>query len=156
MRIELQIECSVAAEADAGEMWVVQRAAFLDEAFDLDNITIPPLNETLGQVRQAMTETTMVKAVAGTRIVGAGRLRQRNGVGWIERVAVAPDMQGHGVGSRLLAAIEQQIDADATRWELYTVAARSGNVAFYRRHGYSEIERLVDRGIELVHYGKSR
>jgi GNAT superfamily N-acetyltransferase len=146
-----------ADDSDAGELWTLQRAAFVDEARELANPFIPPLNETFDQLRAALSEVTFLKAVDGTRIVGAGRLRVGDTAAWIERLAVAPDQQGRGIGSALMIALEARAPVDTTRFELYTAQLRSMNVEFYRRHGYAEIERIHDSsGVAVVHFAKQR
>jgi GNAT superfamily N-acetyltransferase len=146
-----------AADADAGELWTLQRAAFLDEARELANPFIPPLNETLVQLRAALGEVRFLKAVDGHRIVGAGRLRVRDDAAWVERLAVAPDRQGEGIGSALIDALEAEAPPTARRFELHTAAVRSLNIAFYRRHGYVEVGRILDpSGVTVVHFTKTR
>jgi GNAT superfamily N-acetyltransferase len=143
--------------ADAGELWTLQRAAFVDEARQLRNPLIPPLDETLEEVRIAFTEVTFLKVVDGTRIIGGGRLRNDGEAGWIERIAIAPDQQGRGIGSALLTALEAAARPNTRRFELFTAAPRSQNVAFYLRHGYSEVERIGhEAGVEIVHFAKPR
>jgi GNAT superfamily N-acetyltransferase len=146
-----------AGESDAGELWTLQRAAFVDEARELSNPFIPPLNETLDQLRAAFSEVAFLKVVEGNRIVGAGRLRLRDDAAWIERVVVAPDQQGRGIGSALMVALEAQASPATRRFELYTAALRTLNVAFYHRHGYIEAERIRDSsGVAVVHFAKQR
>ncbi|MFI4933544.1 MAG: GNAT family N-acetyltransferase [Caulobacterales bacterium] len=52
-------------------------------------------------------------------------------------LGVAPAAQGHGIGSRLLAAANARLDAEGMPAYLETGATR--NVALYRRHGYEVI-----------------
>ena len=146
-----------ATDADAGELWTLQRAAFVDEARELSNPFIPPLNETLHQLRVALSEVVFLKAVDGARIIGAGRLRVRDAVGWIERLTVAPDQQGRGLGSAMMVALEAQAPAEVRRFELFTAEMRSLNITFYGRHGYAEVERIADpSGVAVVHFAKIR
>ena len=49
----------------------------------------------------------------------------------------APALQGHGLGSRLLAAANARLDAEGLPAYLETGTTR--NVALYRRHGYEVI-----------------
>jgi GNAT superfamily N-acetyltransferase len=146
-----------ARDRDAGELWTLQRAAFVEEARELSNPFIPPLNETLAELRAAFSEVTFLKVVDGSRIVAAGRLRVRDDAGWIERIAVAPDQQGRGIGSALLPALEAEAPDAVEHFELYTAALRSLNLAFYERHGYVEAERIQDpSGVAVVHFTKRR
>jgi ribosomal protein S18 acetylase RimI-like enzyme len=52
-------------------------------------------------------------------------------------LGVTPEAQGHGVGSRLLKAKTDQLDADRRAAFLETATQR--NVGFYRRHGFEVV-----------------
>ena len=52
-------------------------------------------------------------------------------------LGVAPALQGHGLGSRLLAAANARLDAEGLPAYLETGTTR--NVALYRRHGFEVI-----------------
>jgi ribosomal protein S18 acetylase RimI-like enzyme len=63
-------------------------------------------------------------------------------------VATAPNAQGRGIGRGLLAAAEERAVAlGRGTMRLYTGEKLTGNVAWYRRHGYSveRTEQLADR-----------
>ena len=153
----MSLTIAVATEADAGELFTVQRAAFVDEAREFGTPFIPPLNETLDELRAAFGAVTFCKAMDGTRVIGGGRLRINQHVGWIERLAIAPDCQGRGVGSAIMHALEAGAPASVTRFDLHTAAARTLNLAFYRRHGFHEVEQIIDpTGIVVVHFSKDR
>jgi tRNA (guanine37-N1)-methyltransferase len=49
---------------------------------------------------------------------------------------VAPDLQGRGLGRRLLELIEQAAPAAATSYELYTGAGSVENIRMYKKAGY--------------------
>jgi GNAT superfamily N-acetyltransferase len=148
----VDLAVSRAVEADAGELWTLQRAAFLTEALEFDFVRTPPLTETLEAVRVAFSEVAFVKVVDGSRIVGCGRLRQRDNGGWVERVCVAPDQQGRGIGSLVVRALEAEAAPTIERFDLYTANLR--NHVFYQRLGYDEIGRFMDGQIEIVHFAK--
>src|SRR5690606_24843021 len=58
---------------DAGEVLTVQRAAFVSEALIYDNVNMPPLTQTLEQVRAELTENSGWVARLGGRLVGVLR-----------------------------------------------------------------------------------
>jgi GNAT superfamily N-acetyltransferase len=141
----------------AGEVLTVQRAAFVAEARVYGTAEIPPLFETLDQLRHELATTVTMSAWLGSRLVGAARLTLDEPIGWISRVAVAPDQQGQGIGSGLLAALEAVAPREVRRFQLAAGHRSSYNLGMYERRGYREFSRHVDSaGVELVVMGKDR
>jgi GNAT superfamily N-acetyltransferase len=143
--------------AHAGEALTVQRAAFLEEAQIYGTVDIPPLTESLDQVRHEIETTITVGAFLGPRLVGSARLGLEGAVGWISRVAVAPDQQGRGIGGRLLEQLEAAAPEVVTAFQLCAGGRSDANVAMYERRGYREFERRTDAaGVELICMRKER
>ncbi|GAB3973068.1 hypothetical protein GCM10027615_35590 [Plantactinospora veratri] len=150
-----------ATVADAGEILTVQRAAYLSEAQRYADPWLPPLTETLAEIRAVLARPpgTGVVLVArlGTRLVGAVRARFQHGTGQVGRLAVAPDLQGRGIGGRLLHAVEAACPDRVRRFELFTGADSAENLRLYRRHGYVDYaHRPLDTGPGLVYLEKYR
>jgi ribosomal protein S18 acetylase RimI-like enzyme len=60
----------------------------------------------------------------------------------IENIAVRPDQQGKGLGSKLLDHAERYaVSLGLDEIRLYTNAAFASNLSFYSRRGYQEYER---------------
>ena len=139
---------------DAGEILTVQRAAFVAEAQSHGDPWLPPLTETLDAVAAAIgTGAVLVLRLVNDgregRLVGAVRRELRDDTVHIGRLVVAPDLQGHGLGSRLLAAAEG-VPGAATA-ELFTGHLATANLALYGRRGYVEFGRRRASGkVELV------
>lgn len=91
----------------------------------------------------------------GNELVGMLVTRRRKWMLLIENIAVAPVMQGSGLGSELLIRGEQ-IARDSGRHEvcLYTNAAMVENLAFYARRGYVETQRITENGFQRVYFTK--
>jgi GNAT superfamily N-acetyltransferase len=99
----------------------------------------------------------MMGAMLVVRLVGAIRLTVEAPIGWISRVAVAPDQQGKGIGSDLLGAVEAAAPPQVRRFQLAAGNKSSASVAMYERRGYREFSRWVDSaGVELILMGKDR
>jgi ribosomal protein S18 acetylase RimI-like enzyme len=77
-------------------------------------------------------------------IVGfATGLVERAGIGRVTTLDILPEEQRHGLGSRLLAALESWLWGQGARLILLeTVVGPRGARAFYERHGYAVLERL--------------
>jgi GNAT superfamily N-acetyltransferase len=141
----------------AGELLTLQRAAFVSEARTYGTVDIPPLVESLDDLRRELEMATTIGAYLGPRLVGAARLTIEGVIGWISRLAVAPDQQGKGIGSGLLEAIEASAPSVVTRFQLGAGHMSTSNIDMYNRRGYQELSRIRDRaGIELVIMAKER
>ena len=74
----------------------------------------------------------------------------------LDNIAVAPEAQGHGHGRALIAFAE----AEARRrgWReitLYTHALMTENLVLYRRIGFVETGRVMEKGFDRVYMAKS-
>lgn len=138
--------------SDAGEVLTLQRAAFVQEALIYGTADMPPLTQTLDEVESELVENLGCVALDGPRIIGAVRARLDDGLLLIGRLAIAPDQQGRGIGSALLAEVERRgREAGAREAELFTGSLSEANVRLYEREGYVESERVPgDGGIEQV------
>jgi ribosomal protein S18 acetylase RimI-like enzyme len=146
-----------AAAGDAGEILVLQRAAYQSEALRYDTPRLPPLTQTLDELRRDFDEQIVLKATIGGRIVGSVRARVDGNTGFIGRLIVAPDLQRQGIGSRLMAEIEAALGPRVARFELFTGDRSEGNLTLYRRLGYTACGRRPDvDGVTLVLLEKLR
>lgn len=137
---------------DAGEVLTLQRAAFVQEALIYRSVDMPPLTQTLDEVRAELEENLGCVALDGPRMVGAVRARRDGDLLLIGRIAIAPDQQGRGIGTTLLDAVETRgRAAGATEAELFTGSLSEANLRLYEREGYVETQRVPgDDGIEQV------
>src|SRR4051812_40122712 len=97
--------------ADAGETLTVQRAAYVTEAQKHDDLRLPPLTQTLEDLRTELADPAVVALGLRERgrLIGTVRLRpwpDEPAVRELARLAVVPDRQGEGLGARLLAEAE--------------------------------------------------
>jgi ribosomal protein S18 acetylase RimI-like enzyme len=94
-------------------------------------------------------------ARSGHRLVGSVRGRVDGDTAHIARLSVAPDLHGHGIGRRLLAAVERAFAGRVTRYELFTGATSEANLKLYRSAGYTDIgHRAIDSGPGLAYLEK--
>ncbi|TDC69252.1 GNAT family N-acetyltransferase [Actinomadura sp. GC306] len=153
-------EPSVAVERagpqDAGEVLTVQRAAYVAEAQLYGDPFIPPLVESAEQLRKVLaSDAVVLKAVLGGRLVGAVRAQFSEHTCLVGRLVVVPDLQGRGIGRRLLAALEDAVAGRAEACVLFTGHLSEANLRLYRRAGYAETHReRVAAHLTLVHMRK--
>ncbi len=130
------------APADAGEVLTLQRAAFVSEALIYRSVDMPPFTQTLEELEAELVENLGCVAVRDGRMVAAARARLDGDLLLVGRIAVAPDLQGEGLGSLILDAVEERgRQAGATEAELFTGRLSEANIRLYERQGYRESER---------------
>jgi tRNA (guanine37-N1)-methyltransferase len=122
--------------SDAGELFVLQRACWVQEAHDNPGVRIPALHESLEDVQEWIGQGVVLIVRAADRLVGAVRATRRGDAWDIGRVMVAPDLQGRGLGRLLLERIEEAAPADVTSYELFTGAGSLRNQRMYKKAGY--------------------
>lgn len=124
-----------AVPADAPLLHALQQRAFAEEGRLSGSRAIPPLAEGVDAIRHHITTQTVLKALDGERIVGAGRGIVDGVVCTLRGFCVEPSHQGRGIGAALLRAVEAA-HPQVERFVLTTNTLVPGNVAFYERHGY--------------------
>ncbi len=153
MNIALNIH---SARLDESEILLsLQQRAYQSEARLYNDWTLPPLTQSLASMGEDIATMTVLAAVVAGRIVGSVRGRLDEDICHIGRLIVDPQWQGRGIGTALLAAIEQCFP-EAESFELFTGSKSSGNLGLYQRHGYREIRRqAVAPHLELVFLRKA-
>ena len=93
-------------------------------------------------------------ATSGTKITGFVVILQKEGVWWLDNVAVAPDCQGNGIGRDLLLFAEAYVAAFADSLSLYTNIVMTDNAAWYRRMGYKDSHHAICDGYHRFYFTK--
>jgi tRNA (guanine37-N1)-methyltransferase len=129
-------ELRLATRGDAGELYTLQRACWLQELEANPGVEIPALHESLDDVVTGIgSHQTWVLRRAG-RLVGSVR-GCLAGEAWdIGRLMVAPDLQGQGLGRLLLEHAERAAPPDVTSYVLFTGASSRANLRMYKKAGY--------------------
>ncbi|MEV4572087.1 GNAT family N-acetyltransferase [Nonomuraea jabiensis] len=140
-----------ATTADAGEILTVQRAAYVSEAQLYGDPYIPPLIESLEQIRKVIEGAVVLKALDAGRVIGAVRGQVSGTTCLVGRLVVAPDHQGRGIGTALLTALHEAVP-EAAAFDLFTGHLSEANLKLYRRLGYRETSReRMDDHLTLIH-----
>jgi tRNA (guanine37-N1)-methyltransferase len=132
----LVLDVAPATRADAGELFTLTRACWLQELWANPGVTIPALEESFDDLLGSLQAWTTVVARAGGRLVGSARGRADGDVWDVGRVMVAPDLQGRGLGRLLLSLIEDAAPAEVTSYQLFTGAGSADNIRMYKKAGY--------------------
>lgn len=126
-----------------GELYTLQRAAFVDEAMDYATPDVPSLNETFtGFKTRTRSLDRLLIAADGFRIVGAIGARLTDGAPWLERLMTAPDRRGEGIGHQLVDAVAAHY-RDAGFPEVHAIVGDRNPLllAFYESLGFTTVGR---------------
>jgi tRNA (guanine37-N1)-methyltransferase len=134
-----ELDVRPAVLADAGELYTLQRACWLQALEANPGVEIPALRESLDDVRRGLGEWRVMVArePSSGRLVGAVRGRlDRRGEWDIGRIMVAPDLQGRGLGRALLELVEDLAPAEVETYVLFTGAGSVDNIRMYKKAGF--------------------
>ncbi|GHF89865.1 GNAT family N-acetyltransferase [Streptomyces thermodiastaticus] len=147
----MSVTISAATEQDAEQILKLQYLSFQSEAALYGNYRIDPLVQTLDSVREEVARDCVIVARLGEEVVGSVRGRVgEDGAAVIGKLCVHPRLQGHGIGARLLRAVETALTEKhgATRFRLHTGHRSENNLRLYRRVGYETVG--TDQGTDGV------
>ncbi len=134
------LQIAVAIPDDAEAILSLQKHAYQSEALLYADPVIPPLTETLAEMRSRFSDHLFLKATSNGAIVGSVRGRVQGDTCLIGRLIVHSDVQGQGIGTRLLITLEAAFPHVA-RFELFTGQRSQRNLSLYQRLGYREYRR---------------
>lgn len=149
-----QVEISRASLEDAIEILALQKLAYQSEAQIYDDWSIPPLLQTVEEIRDEFSTSVFLKAVSEHSIIGSLRSHVIENTCHIGRLIVHPKWQNRGIGTRLMTEIEL-IYRDVARFELFTGSNSIRNLHLYHKLGYQEFRREpLGSKVELVYLEK--
>ncbi len=120
---------------DARAILALQRIAYQSEARLYRDWSIPPLTQSLEDLRSEFSRIVFLKATLGDMIVGSVRGSFDGCTCTVGRLIVHPRHQRSGIGTALLQAIETCFP-EAERFELFTGEQSEGNIRLYTGLGY--------------------
>jgi len=126
------------SDPEAGELLTLRRAAFVTEAQTYGDPNIPPLTQTLSELREDLARDDVVTLGAwdGHRLIGSVRVELEDGKATLGRLAVAPDRQGEGIGTKLMFAVLPHLPEETSEIWVFTGKDSKQNLAMYAKQGY--------------------
>lgn len=141
------------SESDLTEILSLQRLAYHENAERYNDFKIPPLTQTLEDLREELKSSVILKAVHEAKIVGSVRAIKKGINCNIGRLIVHPDYQNKGIGRELIAEIEKIFEG--SRYELFTGHLDEKNLAFYEKLGYKRYkEEKINDSLGFVYFEK--
>jgi ribosomal protein S18 acetylase RimI-like enzyme len=142
----MSVTISAATEHDAEQILKLQYLCYQSEA--------EPLTQTLDDLRAELGQGRVLVARLGAEVVGSVRgIVDEDGTARIAKLIVHPRLQRHGLGGRLLGAIENRLAGElaAKRYRLFTGHRSEGNLRLYRKYGYAPVStEQISRRLSLV------
>ena len=129
-----------AEQDDLQTILELQYLAYQSEAALFGSTDIPPLKETLGELKEEYKNGTVLKLVEDDgSIIGSVRAYEKDGTAYIGKLMVHPDHRCKGYGSALLTEIEKCFPGK--RYELFTSTRSVDNIRLYEKMGYVIFDR---------------
>jgi len=143
-----------AEKNDLQKILDLQYLAYQSEAKLFNNPNIPPLRQTLDEVKSEYQKGVVLKAVdENNTIIGSVRAYYDNDTVYIGKLMVHPEKQGQGIGTQLLLAIENEYPKQ--RYELFTSSKSKKNIELYEKLGYKIFsEKQITDELKFVYLEK--
>lgn len=122
--------------SDAGEILVLQRCCWVEEAILNKTLEIGALHESLDDVRRSLDAWNTWIVRRDGRMIASVRARLETTSWEIGRLMVAPDYSGRGLGRWLLRFIEAQAPNEVMAFALFTGEHSARNITMYERAGF--------------------
>lgn len=140
---------------DAEEILALQKLAYKSEARLHDDFQIPPLVESIEELRDKFKTFVFLKVTDKGKIVGSVRVLTEDNTCYVGRLMVHSDFQKRGIATKLLSEIERIFSC--SRFELFTGEKSVNTIRLYEKLGYKKfkVERLA-ANVTLVFLEKTR
>jgi ribosomal protein S18 acetylase RimI-like enzyme len=131
------VDIGLALPADAAAISEVLRVAFAEFENDYTPEALAYVTPGVEEVAGRFAEGPMWVAEMNGRVVATVSVVPEPDWLYIRSMAVLPEAQGHGIGGRLLCAVEEYaVNSDIETLFLYTTHFSKDAVRLYERHGF--------------------
>lgn len=139
---------------DLEEILQLQYIAYQSEADLFGSRDIPPLKETIEEVREEFNRGIFLKMLdENGKIIGSVRAFEHEGTVYIGKLMIHPDQRLKGFGTMLLNEIENCFPQK--RYELFTSTRSKDNIKLYQKLGYSIFDqKKINDELQFVYMEK--
>ena len=121
--------------SDLNDVLSLQKLAFQSEAELYNDFNIPPMTQSLEEIKDEFQTSTFLKASIDGEVIGSVRAYSEAGTCYIGRLIVRPEFRNQGIGTKLMSEIES-LFKEAKRFELFTGHKSEQSLRFYKKLGY--------------------
>ncbi|MEU2111278.1 GNAT family N-acetyltransferase [Streptomyces sp. NPDC058423] len=150
----MSVTISAATAEDAEQILKLQYLCYQSEAELYGDYRMEPLTQSLEDLRDELGRGHALVARLGDEVIASVRGEvDGEGTATLGKLIVHPRMQRHGLGGRLLDAIEAHFAGEpaARRFQLLTGHRSERNLRLYRSHGYAPVStRVMNPKLTLV------
>ncbi|MBC7958682.1 MAG: GNAT family N-acetyltransferase [Vallitaleaceae bacterium] len=120
---------------DAEEILKLQKTVYVSEAELHEDYSIPPLTQSLSDIKRQFVTHTFLKVIEDGNIIASVRAYEGNGTCYINRLIVDTEYQRKGIGTQLMDLIEKEF-SHLKRYEVFTGKKSDRNLKLYDKLGY--------------------
>ena len=141
-------------EEDLQEILELQKLSFQIQGEIYNDFTIPPLIQTLDEMKNDLLQQVFLKTERDDKIIGSVRGYRMDDTCYIGRLIVHPDFQNQGIGTVLMNQIENRF-SNISRFEIFTGYKSDKNLYLYKKLGYKIFKKeVMDDNLTLVYLEK--
>jgi ribosomal protein S18 acetylase RimI-like enzyme len=146
-----------ASEKDLTEILMVQQKAFGEVAKMLGKKTLPPIEQTIDEIKEEYLNGIILKYVSEDgKIVGSVRgAESEKGICSVGKLIVLPEYQNKGIGKLLMTELEKQFPS-CSYFILFTSPDTPNTVRLYSSLGYQVTNEDADNGMKMINMRKCR
>lgn len=126
----------------------------MSEAEIYNDFEIPPLTQTLDEIKTDYDNNIVLKAVADGKIIGSVRAYEKDSTCYIGKLIVHPEQQNKGIGKNLMKCIEESFPC-CHKYVLSTGKKSVKNIYIYSRLGYKPVkEQYINDRLTIIYLEK--
>ena len=142
--------------SDAERILELQKLAYESEAELYEDFTIPPMTQSINEIREEFATLKFLKITEDGRIIGSVRAYDKDGTCYIGRLMVHPEFQNRGIGTKLMNEVEKVFET-SNRFELFTGSKSQKNISLYQNLGYRQFKTsTINDKVSLIYMEKTR
>lgn len=150
------MELTEVHDSEITEVLELQYLCYRSEAELYNDFNIPPLLQSLDELRDEVKNGLCLVAKTASRVTGSVRAYVEGDICKIGKLIVHPDHQRQGIGTQLLLEIEQRFPA-AVAYEVFTGHKSINNINLYSKLGYTfSSEKKLNEKVTLTYLTKVR